>query len=370
MNGRMTPVFMADSSPEPGAPIPKDAIDHELIKLGRPRPQIGMITAAGLVFLSVLFLLRLSPDRRFSGSAETPARITTSDVVAGKVAADSFVSVEAEPLIAHAIRTTPSKGNPGLRVVPARGTGEKLWLVLPGDGWNPPSVGPYTGRLRKLADLPFADSIRDYAHTNPRPVFASASAVRAGFASGKVAVVTGETADIKDADRVAFEVVEPNLVSIVCALNERFPNAGAWATALAGAGITQEGAPNATTEQARFEVRGSVAEITAKLQAGKLFAATVEPVTRHLETTWGELKASSPAGFTVKGVTVPDSEVDLVGLYVARGIPSDAYALLTDEKPTEYWYVLPVTIALAAIALLFAWVLVRAVKRDLLPTRV
>jgi len=29
-----------------------------------------------------------------------------------------------------------------------------------------------------------------------------------------------------------------------------------------------------------------------------------------------------------------------------------------------------VTIALAAIALLFAWVLVRAVKRDLLPTRV
>jgi len=370
MNGRMTPVFMADSSPEPGAPIPKDAIDPELIKLGRPRPKIGVITAAGLVFLSLLFLLRLSPDRRFSGSAETPARVTASDVVSGKVAADGFVSLEAEPLIAHAIRATPSKGNPGMRVVPARGTGERLWLVLPGDGWDPPSVGPYTGRLRKLADLPFADAIRDYATTNPRPVFASASAVRAGFATGKVAVVSGETADIKDADRVAFEVIEPNVVSIVCAFNDRFPNAGAWATALAAADIKSEGAPNATTEQARFEVRGSVAEITTKLQAGKLFAATVEPVTRHLETTWGELKASSPAGFTVKGVTVPDSEVDLVGLYVARGIPSDAYALLTDEKPADYWYVLPVTIALAAIALLFAWVLVRAVKRDLLPTRV
>ena len=42
---------------------------------------------------------------------------------------------------------------------------------------------------------------------------------------------------------------------------------------------------------------------------------------------------AEPAGFTVKGTTVPDGEVDLVGLYVARAIPSDAYALLTDEKP-------------------------------------
>jgi len=29
-------------------------------------------------------------------------------------------------------------------------------------------------------------------------------------------------------------------------------------------------------------------------------------------------------------VTVPDASVDLVGLYVARGIPGDAYALITD----------------------------------------
>ena len=52
-----------------------------------------------------------------------------------------------------------------------------------------------------------------------------------------------------------------------------------------------------------------------------------------------------------------------------RGIPSDAYALITGEHPEDYWYVLPVTILLAAIGLLFAWALVRAVKRDLLPAR-
>src|SRR3569623_722577 len=158
----MTPIFMADAAKDEneGAPIPKDAIDPELIKLGRPRPKIGVITAAGLVFLSVFFLWRLNPDRRFAGSAETPARVTAADIVAGKVALDRFVAVDAEPLIAHAIRATNSKGSLGMRVVPARGTGERLWLVLSGDGWDPPTVGPYTGRLRKLGDLPFADAIR------------------------------------------------------------------------------------------------------------------------------------------------------------------------------------------------------------------
>jgi hypothetical protein len=40
--------------------------------------------------------------------------------------------------------------------------------------------------------------------------------------------------------------------------------------------------------------------------------------------------------------------------------------LLTEERPAEYWYVLPITLALAAIGLVFAWALVRAVKRDIL----
>src|SRR3569623_483661 len=368
----MTPIFMADAAKDEneGAPIPKDAIDPELVKLTRPRPKIGVITAAGLVFLSVFFLWKLPPDRRFSGKDVTPVRVTAADIAAGKVGADSFVSVEAEPLVSHAIRTTASKGSLGLRVVPARGTGEKLWLVLPGTGWAAPPVGPYTGRLRPLAELPFADAMRDYATKNPRPVFATPANVRAAFNTGKVATVDGETIDVKDSDRVAFAHVEPHTATIVATHEEKLPNAAAWTTALAAAGIPPLGAPTATTEQARFEVAGTLDEVSAKLKEKELFAANVERVRRHYETTWGELKQSSPAGLSAKGKAVPDAEVDLVGLYVARGIPSDADALLTDDKPDAYWYVLPVTIALAVIALIFGWALVRAVKRDLLDARV
>jgi hypothetical protein len=360
---------MAETTPEPGAPIPKDALDPELIKLSRPRPKVGVITAAGLVFLSVFFLWRLNPDRRFSRAGDTPQKVHVSDVLAGKVASDAFIALEAEPLIAHAIRATNAKGTLGLRVVPARGTGERLWIVLSGEGYDPPTLGPYVGRLRRLSELPFATAIGEYANAHPRPVFATASAVRAGLTSSKVTTVAGETVTVGANDKVAFDVVDPSTVTIVCALNERLPNAAAWTKALAGAGITPKGAPQATTEQVKYEVTGSVSELTTKLQAASLWAARVDPVTRHYDTTWGALAGSSPAGFTVNGTTIPDSELDLVGLYVARGIHADAYALITGEKPADYWYVLPVAIALAVIALIFAWVLVRAVKRDLIPTR-
>ena len=82
---------------------------------------------------------------------------------------------------------------------------------------------------------------------------------------------------------------------------------------------------------------------------------------------WIWLAVALPlAGFVVNGTTIPDAQIDLLGLYVARSIPSDAYALITDENPADYWYVLPITIALCVIGLIFAWALVRAVKRDLL----
>src|SRR5690242_20825275 len=83
--------------PQDGAPVPKDAIDPELVKLRRPPPKVGFITAAGLVIVAVMFLVRLSPDRRFSGSPATPAPASVADVLAGHVALDSYVKIDVEP---------------------------------------------------------------------------------------------------------------------------------------------------------------------------------------------------------------------------------------------------------------------------------
>jgi hypothetical protein len=368
------PVKPSIAGTESGAPVARDAIDPDLIKLSRKKIRVGAVTAAGVVFLCAFFLLKLSADRRFAGRGESADKVAISDVIAGKIARDSFVSLDAEPAVGNAIRATSAKGNTGMRVAPARGTSDRLWLVLPGNGWQPASTGTYAGRLRKLADLPFASAIGEYVSANPRPVFASVAAVRAGFATGKVAIVDGDSVSVTDRDRVAFELVDPATATVITTLNERFPTVASWSAALTAAGITPTHAPTvdpATPDQVAFEVAtpDAVATLTKKLETASLWAARVEPLTRHYDSTWGALRASPPTGITVGTTTIPDAQIDLVGLYVARGIPADSYALLVGDRPTDYWFVMPVTIALGLIGLVFAWALVRAVRRDFLPAR-
>jgi hypothetical protein len=362
---------VATEQRDPGAPIARGEIDPDLVKLARTRPRVGVITAAGLVFLCIVYLLRIGPDRRFAGSGSTPAPAEVADILAGKVGLDKLYAVPAEPLVSHAIRATKNPGDTGHRLAPVRGTGDRLWIAVSGDGWEPPTLSRYTGRLRKLEDLAFAEAAHAYADAHPRPAFAAAAAVRAGFQTGKIATVSGDSVAVADGDAIALDVVDPGAATVAAAFNDRLPDTAAWRTALERAGIapTATAAPDTALGQVRFTVAAPVAATTTRLQNAALFAARVEPITRHYQTTWATLRRSPPAGLDVGGATLPDDQIDLIGLLVARGIPHGAYALVTGESPDDYWYIMPITVALAVILLVFAWALVRAVRRDLLPAR-
>jgi hypothetical protein len=253
-----------------------------------------------------------------------------------------------------------------------RGSNDRLWLTISGDAWDPPAInGRYTGRLRKLEDMTLSKSVKTYVVENPRPVFATAAAIRAGLASNSVKLVTGESLSVDDSTKVAFDTVEPNTSLVVVSFNERLPDIKAWGGALrradiANAKIAQARENDAAIGQARFEVALQPDDTIKKLEAAELWAARVEPVSRHRAGTWGELKKSGPDGITLGGAVTPDAQVDLVGIFVSKPVPDDAYALITNENPQDYWYVLPITIALGFIGLLFAWALVRAIRRDLL----
>src|SRR5689334_11078802 len=103
MNGRMQIAsVMADevstNSGEPAEteapPVGKHNVapDDELInlKISRKRMKIGPLTAAGVVFLSFFFLLKLNPDRKFAGNGDTPAQVSIADLASGKVEPESF----------------------------------------------------------------------------------------------------------------------------------------------------------------------------------------------------------------------------------------------------------------------------------------
>ncbi|MGE0867800.1 MAG: hypothetical protein AB7P03_04530 [Kofleriaceae bacterium] len=352
---------MAESTPiEPGAPVPRDAIDPELVKLPRARGKLGVITCAGVVFLCVYALLRLGSDRTFSGGGE-PRKVDVAAILGGKVEPESYVSLDAEPLMSDAIRATAAKTSLGQRLAPVRGTAHRLWLVLPGDGWSPPTLAGYTGRLRKLDALPFVDAVAAYARSHPRPVFASTAAVRAALSTGTLTTVAGESISVADSAEVAFDVVEPDRSTITARFTEQTEDHGplldpaAWTAHLAKAGIT----PVSTEpgkDSVKFAVSLTPAEVTAKLQQASLWAASVEPMTRHVRTTWGALRGSP-------GEIAADAHIDLLGVYVTRTIPDDAYALITGERPEDYWYVSWIMVGLGIIGVLFAWALVRAVRR-------
>ncbi len=61
---------------------------------------------------------------------------------------------------------------------------------------------------------------------------------------------------------------------------------------------------------------------------------------------------------------MPEAQVDLAGLYVARDVPADASALITGEEPDDASYAWPVTIALGVFTLLFGWAFAIAIRRD------
>src|SRR5687768_10697825 len=112
------PIAVAESKIEEGARVPPGTIDPDLVKLGRGRSKIGVITAVGVVVLCVYFLLRLGPDRKFAGEGDKPTAVAISDILGDRIGPNSFVELEAEPLVSHAIRSVKARGDVGLRVVP------------------------------------------------------------------------------------------------------------------------------------------------------------------------------------------------------------------------------------------------------------
>ena len=368
---------------EAGAPVPKDEIDPDLVKLERTRSKIGLITAFGVVVLCIAFLLRLGPDRAFAGEGD-PTPTTIADIAAGKHSTDELVTFDAEPVYAHAIRIVKTKGDLGARLVPARGTNDRVWLALQGDPWDPPTTtSRYVGRLRKVSDVNFNDAIRAFSTANARPVFAPPAAIRAGFANNSIQTVTGETVTVADGDRVAFELAESNRAILVVSLGGLRPNARAWSAAFQSAGMTVTELPardiDASLSQVRFMVALPTSEVAKKLVDGDFWGVRMEKVTTRYETTWGALEKSPAGGFTATSsatpespaqqTTIPEAAIDLVGVYARHEIPDDAYAVLTTERPGDYWYVMPITVILVGLALLFAWAFVRAIRRDLLPAR-
>jgi hypothetical protein len=364
----------ANRGREPGAPIPKDEIDPELVSL-RPRTQIGMVTALSVVAFCVFLSLKLWPDFRFAGEGG-PREVTVAELAGGKLGVDSHVTLAADLERAAAVRVKQSPGVPGLRVVPVVGGGDRVWVVLDGDGWAVPREGGrYTGRLRRLSDLPFAGSFLSYVKKHPAPRHVTAEELRRaiGARSTELTSVTGDSFAVADDDIVEIVSVDPDAVIVAASFGERQPDIETWTAALSGAGLIEPFAAPRTADDDMvwFDVErpGALATASKALEASGLWAARVEPVTRRDRASWRQV-AVSDSGVTVGAATLPWSIVDVAAIHAARPVPGDPWLLIAGESPDRYWYVRPLYIVIAIFAVLFAWALVRTTRRELLSPKV
>ena len=359
-----------------GRPIPRDAIDPELISLPRFGGRIGPVLALSMVVFSAYLLLRLTDDLVFSRQGPEPAEVASPAALLAQGDIDNrFVRVHAVPDRAFATRVQASRANQGSRLAPAQGTNDRLWLMIDGSVWT---AGiryeeVYAGRVRELDDMPFAEPLRQHvAQRPPAPRFVAPEAVRTALtaAAGTVASPAGDAIAVSADTPVHVYETSPDRVRIEVISTERLPDAAAWSRALAEIGLV---APEATAA-ARPEpmpggpgwlftvpATGDVEAIATALRDARLVpAARVLPLEIVHETTWGQLAVRDDA-LMVAGTAVPWPQISWVTPIVPRVVPDVAWVLVADESPASYWYVLPLFAVLGISALLFAWALVRAV---------
>ena len=369
--GEADPSVEGDLAAHPGRPRPRDEVDPELVVLPRPRARIGWLLALSVVVFCAYFMFRLRADLVFSRADDEPTLLRST---AGAAAADpeSHVAVEAVPDRAFLLRVFASDAKDGHRLAPVLGTGDRLWIMFEGHHWDAAAAYDevYRGRVKRLGDLPFYDDLADHLASMQRlPRGVKLDALRAALGS--------RAAELEDigGDRIQLAADTPIVIgervagraAVTVFRTDVQRDESAWRAALEGIGLLAPGAELASTRNDAwtFEVAApeGVDAVEARLVAARLFAARAEPYDRSHRTTWGKLSAGA-AGLSVAGTEVPWGSITAAAVETPRRAPADARVIVTTEAPGDYWYLVPVYAVFAAIALLFAWALVRALRSD------
>ncbi len=365
---------MADESPQkrdPGAPIPPDEIDPELVALRKTGAGVGPVLSVSILVFCAYMMFILRDDLAFSRQSEQPRQVDDAAALLDSDLEDAFVAVHAVPDRAFFANVSMGEAaSGGRRISPVLGSADKVWLFVESNAWvaDIQYNEQYRGRLRRIADLPFAERLGAFVRSQPpAPRFVEADAVRAAIAdtSPTVADPAGSPLPVGAGTPVTVAIEVPGRAELVARVTADRRDEKAWNLALESAGVLPTGGrPRQSTELAFwYEVAAPTGldPIRQRLVERHLFSVDVVPVVETETTTWDQLRASDGA-LTVAGRAVPWQQVSRITVSVPRTLPGDAVVVLTDEQPAAYWYLLPIYISLVLFALLFGWALVRSVR--------
>lgn len=153
---------------EPGAPVPPDAIDPELLKLSVPLPRRHPLVAVAVLLVGALLLYRMRTDLTYAMQPSTPRELgeAAAALRSGKLAeaAGGYVQVSGLPDRRNALSFDPKGSRLRTHVFRILGTGgaaSKVLVATPGVAASR-AENRFTGRLRRFDEVYFADAVADY----------------------------------------------------------------------------------------------------------------------------------------------------------------------------------------------------------------
>jgi hypothetical protein len=320
------------------------------------------------VVFCVFIMVRIYGDLRFSRHTGEPRAYASAAELLQKGSLEELVEVRAVPDRTLAVKVAHSQADDGSRLIPVQGTDGRLWIMIGGNVWTVQVLynEVYSGRLRELADLPFAGELRAHVRARgPVPRFVTAQAARQALEAGAATVKNpaGDTFVVRaDAPVTIYETVADRARVQVFA-TDRHPAERDWTAALAEIGLVgPDYQPEAGPNQSWIylvEVPGGAEAALRALHAAKLFSGGAESIEKVHRATWERL-ATEGQTLVAGDTRLAWSNVDWIQVEVPAEVPADARVLLTQEHPDRYWHVTPLFALLGLFALLFLWALVRS----------
>jgi hypothetical protein len=147
---------------EPGAPIPADAVDPELLKLPVPLPRRHPFVAVAVLIVAGLLLYRLRGDISYALKPAEPVDVGSAAAAlkVGKLAQhiDGYVRLGGMPDRRNALAFDPKGGRVRNHVFRLLGTGTRVFVAQVGTPTAEAS-NQFTGRLRRFDEVSFADAV-------------------------------------------------------------------------------------------------------------------------------------------------------------------------------------------------------------------
>ncbi|MEM9494043.1 MAG: hypothetical protein AAGC55_33160, partial [Myxococcota bacterium] len=153
----------------------KYALDPELLALPRPKTYLSPVLAGCVAILCGYLMTQLISDLRFSRADDDPRSVAALSELLDSDHVDQYVRLSATPDRSFVTRVSFSLAEPGSRLAPVQGSDGELWLMIGGSAWTAGIRYDeiYSGRLRQVGDLPFADELIQYVAARgatPRPI--------------------------------------------------------------------------------------------------------------------------------------------------------------------------------------------------------